>query len=942
MNNKIVITLAALGLLSSVGANADKHEEEPTIGSLQERPFAVPVEDTNTTDRQNALQQYREYLALPDVDPEMKLEALRRLGDLSLEEGESQTLENSEYAEEMAYHQDAIRLYEHLLERYDSYQKADKVLYQLARAYESAGEADKALMTLDRLASEYPQSPFYAEGQFRRGEILFIRKDYYGAGQAFAEVVKVGSVSPFYQQSLYKSGWSQFKQAEYEPGVRTFLDLLSLRMAAAAENQAADADERALLASMSRPDRELVDDTLRILSLTFSYLQGTASINSVLDQRNAGDSAYLLFTSLGALYREKDRYLDAANSYLGFVEREPYSYFSPELSTLAIDAYRDGRFPSLVLEAKQAYVETYGLNSNYWSFHEAGERPDVIAPLKSNLSDLAQYDHALAQKTQSPEAYARAAGWYRRYLEYFPTDPDSAQRSFLLGEILMESKDFAAATEFYERAAYEYPEYANAAEAGYAGVLASRAQLKTLDGAAKQIWATQQLDRSMRFATTFTQHPQSSTVLTDAAETYFAAGQMDQAIQVAEQVLDRDLTATPQLRNVAWTVVAHGNFDLANYERAEFAYRELRSLGGSPALAGAELDERIAATVYRQAETAQAAGDTDAAVQNYLRVAAAAPAASIGANAVYDAAALLMSEQIWDQAIDVLKRFRNSYPQHKFSDDVTTKLALAYQQSGFSEDAAREFEQVATLASADTDVRREALWTAAELYEDVAQLNSARRVWEQFLNQYPEPFGEALEVRQKLADLASDMQDASDRRRWLESIVTADATAEAQRSDRSKTLAARATLELADPQRLAFAAVQLKAPLADSLKLKKRLMESALAAYNKAAGYGVADVTTVATYRIGELYYQLSADLMASERPGGLNTEELDQYEILLEEQAFPFEEQAITLFEVNASRAMAGFYDEWVARSYERLAALVPARYAKAEKAESYVSTIY
>lgn len=937
------ITIVALGWLwPFAGGNVDAPDEEATIASLEQRTVEIPAPEAAATDRRAALEQYKKYLELPEVDPAMKLEALRRLGDLSLEVGETENIDNPEYQESMAYHADAIRIYEELLSRNAGYEKADKVLYQLSRAYESAGDADKALATLDRLVSEYPQSPYLAEAQFRRGEILFVRKDYYGSGIAFSQVVKIGDGSPFYQQSLYKSGWSFFKQAEYEQGLGTFLDLLKLRLSVAAEVNTTAVNEQQLLAGMSRPDRELVDDTLRILSLTFSYLDGPTSINEYLDRRAAGDSAYLLFTSLGSLYREKDRFLDAADSYLAYVAREPFSVFSPELSTLAIEAYRDGRFPSLVLEAKQAYVETYGLHSDYWAFHEAGERPDVIEPLKNNLSDLALHDHAEAQKTGAPESYARAAGWYRRYLEYFPTDPDSAKRSFLLGEILMESKDFAGATEFYERAAYDYPGYPQAAESAYAGLLASRAELAVLTGSAKNSWEALQLGRSMRFATVFPQHPQSSTVLTDAAESYFAAGQMEQAIDVAEQVLARDLTSTPGLETVALTVLAHGNFDLANYSRAELAYTELRALGGGNGLAGVELDERIAASVYRQAEAAQAGGDTDAAVHHYLRVAVAAPAASIGANAVYDAAALLMSEQRWEQAIEVLGAFRASYPQHEFSDEVTTKLALAYQESGQAIKAAGEFEKVAALASADPRLRREALWTAATLYEEKTDLTAARRVWKQFLGQYPEPFNEALEVRQKLADLAGVMGDPGDRRSWLESVVNADANAGSDRTDRSKTLAARATLEMAEGHRMAFAAVRLNAPLVKSLQLKKSLMESALTSYNKAAGYGVAEVTTVATYQIGELYYGLSVDLMGSERPAGLTEEELEEYEFLLEEQAYPFEEQAITMFEVNASRAMSGFYDEWVALSYKRLAELVPGRYAKAEKAESYVSKLY
>ncbi|MCJ7555304.1 MAG: tetratricopeptide repeat protein [Gammaproteobacteria bacterium] len=942
MIGKIALTIVALSWLSPVAAgNGDRLEDEVTIGSLERRAVSIPLVDIPVGDNRAAIKEYKEYLALPETDPALQLEALRRLGDLSLEVGEVEDSENPAYHESIIYHADAIRIYEQLLERKDGYEKADKVMYQLSRAYEGAGDQDCALTTLDRLVSEYPDSPYLDEAEFRRGEIFFIGKNYRAAGEAFAQVVKIGDVSPFYQQALYKSGWSLFKQAEYDQSISTFLDLLNLRLAAVRIDETAEADEPALLAAMTRPDRELVDDTLRILSLTFSYLEGPASINAYLDQRKAGDSSYLLYTSLGALYREKDRYLDAANTYLAYVEREPFAYYSPALSTLAIDAYRDGRFPSLVLEAKQTYVENYGLHSDYWAFHEVSNRQDVIDPLKSNLSDLALHDHAEAQKTGAPEAYASAAGWYRRFLEYFTNDPDSAQRSFLLGEILMESRDFVAATEFYELAAYFYPGYPQAAEAGYAGLLASRAQLAISSGPAKQRWEMQQLGRSVRFATVFPQHPQSAAVLTDAAESYFAAGQMESAIWLAEQVLERDLADTPQLRKVAWTVIAHGNFDLGDYAPAELAYSELRSLGGSLALAGVALDERIAAAVYRQAEAAQVSGDTDAAVMNYLRVATAAPGAATGGNAVYDAAALLMAEQRWDRAIEVLTRFRTNYPQHKFSDDVTTKLALAYQQSGQSIKAAQEFEQVAALASADAAVRREALWTAANLYEETVDLVAARRVWETFLKQYPDPFDEALEVQQKLADLASEMHDMTDRRLWLESIVRADGGAGTQRTDRSKTLAAQATLELADPQRLAFEAVRLTAPLADSLKLKKSLMESALASYNTAAGYGVAEVTTVATYRLGELYYQFSADLMDSERPGGLNEEELDQYEILLEEQAFPFEEQAITLFEVNASRAKSGFYDEWVALSYERLAALLPARYAKAEKAESYVSKL-
>ena len=98
-----------------------------------------------------------------------------------------------------------------------------------------------------------------------------------------------------------------------------------------------------------------------------------------------------------------------------------------------------------------------------------------------------------------------------------------------------------------------------------------------------------------------------------------------------------------------------------------------------------------------------------------------------------------------------------------------------------------------------------------------------------------------------------------------------------------------------------FNAIKLVAPLDKSLKSKRTQMEKVLTAYGKALDYGVAEVTTAATYGMGELYRQLGADLMASERPKGLDAEAKEQYDVLLEEQAFPFEEKSIELHETNA-----------------------------------------
>ena len=136
--------------------------------------------------------------------------------------------------------------------------------------------------------------------------------------------------------------------------------------------------------------------------------------------------------------------------------------------------------------------------------------------------------------------------------------------------------------------------------------------------------------------------------------------------------------------------------------------------------------------------------------------------------------------------------------------------------------------------------------------------------------------------------------------------------------------------------------MKITQPLAESMELKKSLMEDVLKVYGDAAAYGVAEVTTAATFRLGEVYQQFSADLMSSERPQGLDELALDQYDLLLEEQTFPFEEKAIELFQTNTARAANGVWDEWVEKSFAELASLMPARYAKVERGEDVVTAIY
>jgi tetratricopeptide (TPR) repeat protein len=292
-----------LGLAIFCGAQAAPPPPAPTIGDLDSK--AVPVQRDSkgpVGGAAKAMENYRQFLQLQNADPKLRAEALRRLGDLNLESGELERMAN-EVTQIDRQGAEAIRLYTTLLKAYPNYPRNDLVLYQLARAYETTGQSDLALSTLDGVVARYPQSRDIAEVQFRRGELLFSNRRYADAQHAYEAVLAKGRfASAFYTQSLYKHGWALFKQGQNEDSLKSFGDLLEVMLLDPTDNS-----RMRKLESLGRADRELVDDTLRVMSITFSYLDGAKSIDEFGAHRAAMPYGYMLYQRLGDLYVEKQR-----------------------------------------------------------------------------------------------------------------------------------------------------------------------------------------------------------------------------------------------------------------------------------------------------------------------------------------------------------------------------------------------------------------------------------------------------------------------------------------------------------------------------------------------------------------------------------------------------------------------------------------------------------
>ena len=211
-------------------AQAQRVKEEDTIASLDGQIIELKRHQSVISSTDLARDNYRAFLEVMSEDPVQRAEAMRRLGDLELDAIEAEQLaENLESIDPEAY-DNAVGMFLTLLKEYPDYRRNDSVLYQLARAYEIGGQTDEALETLNQLAARYPSTELADEVQFRRGEMLFLRKNYDDAEVAYQFVVEYGDTSKFYEQSLYKLGWSQFKLAKHDDSLSPFFECLIAKL----------------------------------------------------------------------------------------------------------------------------------------------------------------------------------------------------------------------------------------------------------------------------------------------------------------------------------------------------------------------------------------------------------------------------------------------------------------------------------------------------------------------------------------------------------------------------------------------------------------------------------------------------------------------------------------------------------------------------------------
>ena len=356
------------------------------------------------------------------------------------------------------------------------------------------------------------------------------------------------------------------------------------------------------------------------------------------------------------------------------------------------------------------------------------------------------------------------------------------------------------------------------------------------------------------------------------------------------------------------------------------------------------LERALAASLYKQAEGLKSQGKIKEAAGAFKKVYDTSPNTDIAAIALYDAGVLYLEDKEQDNAINAFQLLFLRYPSSRYTPVAVSEWGEILESRGTYISAAQIYENASSVLE-DRGIREKLLYKAILLYEKGGNVdtmyNNYFRNFERFQNEFPDS-PRLIELTFKAAANRETLKDYTTAKILYEKTVSLHKRLGASATIEATISAAKAQLILGNYKKRHYEYIKIVNPVEENLKKKEGLLKEALTDYTAAARYRISDVTTEATFNMGDMFEHHKEAIMTSERPSELTSEQMEEYIYMLEEQAYPFEEKAISIHEGNIKKTIEeGSYNIWVKRSYEHLALLVPAKYKREEEGKPYTGNL-
>ncbi|MDO8445763.1 MAG: tetratricopeptide repeat protein [Deltaproteobacteria bacterium] len=879
--------------------------EKKGISSTAEGRKEYEVEDLK-------LKEWAEYMDLT-VEGDISIDTILRLTEGYLEAKDIQfKKEMEEYEKTLALYNSGkikavpgepakdysslINHFKTLLPRHRYGKGADAIRYILGFSLYEQGKRDEAVKVFEDLVRNYPNSDYIPEVSFRLGEFYFETGQMGDAVNAYGRIQK-NPKSVFYDKALYKLGWAYYKLDEFKKAADMFISILDLRW---------EGDPRI---------EGLTEEAVSSLVMSLSHIKDTNEGIEYLSSKGNREYTPLIILKLGDQLADETRYAAALSVYKYLVKLVPDNPDIPLIYEKMAEIHEQTGDEDASLETRWVMVHECNPTTPWYKRNLPSGSEKVDSLVSKSMMAVSKRYHYKGKKGADLKHLEKAIEGYRMFLASFPRSPDLMEGELLLAEALFDMKSYGEAAQEYENAARLCNECPERGEIAHSAFLTyevifyqSKENREEILRSAEMVLETYRSDllKSARL----------EKVRYSISEMYSQTGAFDKARE-SLMPLVKDKDNIPAYKRVAELYLLEGNLD-----GAEEVYQKLVERSKDPFFR-----ETLAQLRYRIAEERLKGGKDNDAIVKFNESFVTYPGSRVGEAALSKLGYIYLQRKETDNLEELVKRLSKEYPGSEMGTSLLIEGGQRIEKE-YPLKAARLYEYASSITLNKDDAVK-LLFAAAILNQENGDYNKAEELLNNYLKNKGIPVRDEGEALYRLGS----MKIESGRKR--EGIETIEHLMELK-GKVDNNLIAKGRLIITKEKQDAYLEAKLTQPFEKTLKKKTKLLNDLLEEYSGVGKSGAPELLPEVYFQMGHILENFRDSLLDAEKPKDLTEEELKEYNFLLEEKAYPYEEQAVKAYEQGLEIGREQMIkNNWVEKSLDRLIYLRPALYKRVPEDE-------
>ncbi len=798
-----------------------------------------------------------------------------------------------------------INGFQYLLAAHPHLKGADALHYLIGYALYESAQPGEAAAWFENVVKNHPRSQFTLEASFRLGEIYFETGQMGEAAESYKRIVAAGP-GVYHEKALYKLGWVYYKTENMEKAVDAFTKMLDMERSAGKSGSglAVEAVSGAVMSLSHFKDADTAVEFIRALG--------------------ARDYSPRMLALLGEAFADAARYEHAVKAYKTLVELFPNYEELPLTYKLMASLFARAGNEAAALKTSAGMLTMFNPTAPWYkkTYPKGAEKIDAVV-IEASAWAFKQY-HKNGREKSDMAALKTAIDGYTLFLVSYPSVPSAGEIRLLLAEAYFDSKMYSEAAVEYERAA-ALGKDDKKGDMLYSAMLA--VEIVFYGSEKDRQGSLETCDRIIKtYPTELNRSDKLEKAIYKTAEMYGVAKQFDKARERLSPLL-KDRKNIAAYQKSAELYLAEGNLTAAAALYVSLVENSKIS----------EYKELLTKLRYRIAEDSLNRGKLAEAIERFHEAYKTAPGSKTGELSLVKAAQIAIRLKNSRDIEASIRRLAEAYPGTAWRFTLLAEAARSFEAVDAA--SAGRFYELASGAAPQREQAAKLLFTAAVFYESALPngADEAEAAYKRYLLLANIPADKALEAAYRLGSLQLNIGKKGDGMKTLKKLALAD-----ERSLTGSQFSARAKLILLRDAQSDYLKIALTQPFEETFERKNALLDKLLKDYSDIAGANVPELLPEVFYYMGLSFENFKDSILLSERPSELAKDELEEYNFLLEEKAYTYDEQAVKAYEnsLYAGRDQR-IYTESLQKSLDRLAFLKPAIY-KRDFSEAELAPLY